>query len=65
MTAALVTVAFNFNPLNKFDGYSSSVALTGINHLRERSFQFYADLLKREESWEDPGQEWIWRLMPL
>jgi putative peptide zinc metalloprotease protein len=59
MTAALLTVAFNLNPLNKFDGYYLLVALTGINHLRERSFQFYADLLKREESWENPGQQWI------
>jgi len=59
MTAALLTVAFNLNPLNKFDGYYLLVALTGINHLRERSFQFYADLLKREESWENPDQQWI------
>jgi putative peptide zinc metalloprotease protein len=35
------------------------VALTGINNLRERSFQFYTDLLQRQESLEDPGDQWI------
>lgn len=45
MMAALFTVALNLNPLAKFDGYYLAVALTGINNLRQRSFQFYKDLL--------------------
>lgn len=46
MVAALFTVALNLNPLSKFDGYYLAVALSGINNLRSRSFQFYADLLQ-------------------
>lgn len=59
MTASLLTVALNLNPMNRFDGYYLLVALTGINNLRERSFQFYTELLQREESLEDPGVRWI------
>ncbi|NES97299.1 MAG: hypothetical protein F6K32_19170 [Desertifilum sp. SIO1I2] len=46
MVAALLTIALNLNPLSKFDGYYLAVALTGINNLRARSLQFYANLLK-------------------
>ena len=49
MVAALLTVAINLNPLNRFDGYYLLVAGTGINNLRKRSFDFYANLLRREE----------------
>jgi putative peptide zinc metalloprotease protein len=59
MTASLMTVALNLNPMNRFDGYYLLVALTGINNLRERSFQFYTDLLQRQESLEDPADQWI------
>jgi len=58
MVATLVTVVFNLNPLNKFDGYYLLVALTGINNLRSRSFQFYARLLRREHIWEEPSDCW-------
>ncbi len=58
MVATLVTVVFNLNPLNKFDGYYLLVALTGINNLRSRSFQFYARLLRREHIWEAPSDCW-------
>jgi len=58
MVATLVTVVFNLNPLNKFDGYYLLVALTGINNLRSRSFQFYAHLLQREHIWEEPSDCW-------
>ncbi len=58
MVATLVTVVFNLNPLNKFDGYYLLVALTGINNLRSRSFQFYARLLRREQIWEEPSDCW-------
>ncbi|MCC3476361.1 MAG: M50 family metallopeptidase [Microcoleus sp. PH2017_15_JOR_U_A] len=58
MVATLVTVVFNLNPLNKFDGYYLLVALTGINNLRSRSFQFYDRLLRREQIWEEPSDCW-------
>lgn len=45
MAAATFTVALNLNPLSKFDGYYLTVALTGINNLRSRSFKFYANLI--------------------
>ncbi|MDY6804600.1 MAG: hypothetical protein SXA11_12440 [Cyanobacteriota bacterium] len=45
MTAALITVALNLNPLARFDGYYLAVALTGINNLRSRAFGFYGKLL--------------------
>ena len=54
MVAALFTVAINLNPLAKFDGYYLAVALSGINNLRERSFKFYANLLRRHPSQEKP-----------
>ena len=50
MMAALFTVALNLNPLAKFDGYYLAVALTGINNLRQRSFQFYSDWLNQRPS---------------
>ncbi len=46
MVAALVTVAINFNPMAKFDGYYLAVALTGINNLRTRSFALYGNFLR-------------------
>ncbi|MBW4650638.1 MAG: hypothetical protein KME06_18400 [Kastovskya adunca ATA6-11-RM4] len=46
LVASLFTVALNLNPLAKFDGYYLAVALTGINNLRSRSFELYANLLK-------------------
>jgi hypothetical protein len=59
MTAAILTVIFNLNPLNKFDGYYLLVALTGINKLRDRSLQLYADFITREESLEEDHDKWI------
>jgi multidrug resistance efflux pump len=50
MVSALFTIALNLNPLAKFDGYYLAVALTGINNLRTRSFQFYSNLLHRKPS---------------
>ncbi len=44
MIAALFTIALNLNPLAKFDGYYLAVAVTGINNLRARSFEFYQRL---------------------
>jgi putative peptide zinc metalloprotease protein len=46
MVAALFTVALNLNPMSKFDGYYLAVAITGINNLRSRSFQFYSNLFR-------------------
>jgi putative peptide zinc metalloprotease protein len=43
--AGLFTLALNFNPLAKFDGYYLTVAATGILNLRSRSFGFYQKLL--------------------
>lgn len=59
MLAALLTVAINLNPLNRFDGYYLLVAGTGINNLRQRSFDFYVDLLRREEIEEAAETEWV------
>lgn len=59
MTAALFTVAINLNPLSKFDGYYLAVALTGINNLRSRSFQFYSQLLRLQPSSEPISIRWI------
>ncbi|OYD87545.1 peptidase M50 [Nostoc sp. 'Peltigera membranacea cyanobiont' 213] len=50
MLAAQFTLALNLNPLNKFDGYYLVEAITGINHLRKRSFAYYAQLWRREPS---------------
>lgn len=59
MVAALLTVAINLNPLNRFDGYYLLVAGTGINNLRQRSFDFYGDLLRREEIEETAETQWV------
>ncbi|MEG4432063.1 hypothetical protein QUB36_28280, partial [Microcoleus sp. AT8-B1] len=59
MVAALLTVAINLNPLNRFDGYYWLVAATGINNLRQRSFDFYVDLLRREEIEETAETQWV------
>ncbi|MEH1941589.1 MAG: site-2 protease family protein [Nostoc sp.] len=50
MLAAQFTLAINLNPLNKFDGYYLLEAMTGINHLRKRSFVYYGQLWRREDS---------------
>ncbi|NJK75594.1 MAG: hypothetical protein HC942_18180 [Microcoleus sp. SU_5_6] len=55
----MLTVAINLNPLNRFDGYYLLVAGTGINNLRERSFGFYANLLRREEIEEAAENRWV------
>lgn len=52
MLAAQFTLALNLNPLNKFDGYHLVEAMTGINHLPQRSFAYYAQLLRREPQTE-------------
>ena len=59
LTGAMLTVAINLNPLSKFDGYYLTVALTGINNLRSRSFGFYANLLRRRPVREQPRDSWI------
>jgi putative peptide zinc metalloprotease protein len=59
MTAALFTVALNLNPLAKFDGYYLAVALTGINNLKQRSFQLYRDWLQFKPSAEQGRDQWI------
>jgi putative peptide zinc metalloprotease protein len=59
MVAALFTVAINLNPLSKFDGYYLAVALTGINNLRSRSFQFYRQLLHFRLTAEPLSIQWI------
>lgn len=50
MVAALFTVALNLNPMSKFDGYYLAVAISGINNLRSRSFQFYSHLFRLKPS---------------
>jgi putative peptide zinc metalloprotease protein len=50
MVAALFTVALNLNPMSKFDGYYLAVAVSGINNLRSRSFQFYSNLFRLQPS---------------
>ncbi|MEC4805777.1 MAG: M50 family metallopeptidase [Jaaginema sp. PMC 1079.18] len=50
MVSALFTVAVNLNPMAKFDGYYLTVAATGINNLRTRSFQFYQALFSGKPS---------------
>ncbi|TVQ16740.1 MAG: hypothetical protein EA367_19385 [Leptolyngbya sp. DLM2.Bin15] len=57
--ASVFTVAVNLNPLAKFDGYYLAVAATGINNLRQRSLQFYGDLLTGKPSQEQGGDRWI------
>ena len=54
LAAALFTVVVNLNPLAKFDGYYLTVATTGINNLRSRSFQFYLKLLTSRSIEEKP-----------
>jgi Peptidase family M50. len=57
MIASLLTVIFNLNPMNKFDGYYLLVAGTGINNLRERSRKYYQHLFRRERSPESPANQ--------
>ncbi len=59
MSAALVTVVLNLNPLNAFDGYYLLVAMTGINNLRKRSLEFYFDILRRQPSPETTSDQAI------
>ncbi|MBW4492271.1 MAG: M50 family metallopeptidase [Oscillatoria princeps RMCB-10] len=59
MTAGLVTVAINLNPLAKFDGYYLAAAITGINNLRSRAFGFYANLLTGKPIQETGRDCWI------
>jgi putative peptide zinc metalloprotease protein len=59
MMAALFTVALNLNPLAKFDGYYLAVALTGINNLKQRSFQLYRDWFQLKPSAEQGSDRWI------
>lgn len=59
MAAALFTVAVNLNPLARFDGYYLTVAVTGINNLRSRSFMWYMNLLTGKPTKEDPQDAWI------
>ena len=59
MGAALFTVALNLNPLVRFDGYYIAVALTGINNLRQRSFQLYQNLMRGQPTHESPRDTWI------
>ncbi len=59
MVAALLTVVINLNPLARFDGYYLASALTGINNLRDRSFQFYANLLRRRPLPKEPTNRLI------
>jgi len=54
LVAALFTIAVNLNPLAKFDGYYLAVALTGINNLRSRSFEFYRNWLTGKPIAEKP-----------
>jgi putative peptide zinc metalloprotease protein len=62
MVAGLMTITVNLNPLTKFDGYYLAVALSGINNLRSRSFQFYTNLLQRNPVQEPPHHWWIFTL---
>ncbi len=57
--ASIFTVAVNLNPLAKFDGYYLAVAMTGINNLRQRSFEFYRDLLTFKPSPEEGSDRWL------
>lgn len=59
MVAALFTVALNLNPMSKFDGYYLAVAVSGINNLRSRSFQFYSDLFRFQPSSERISDRFI------
>ncbi|MGG6298065.1 hypothetical protein ACQ4M4_27035 [Leptolyngbya sp. AN02str] len=59
MMAAVVTVAINLNPLAKFDGYYLAIALSGINNLRQRSFEFYKHVFTLQPSHETAGDRWI------
>ena len=57
--ASIFTVAINLNPLAKFDGYYLAVAATGINNLRQRSFDFYKQILQFKPSAETGRDRWI------
>lgn len=59
LVAALLTVAVNLNPLARFDGYYLSVALSGINNVRRRSFQFYRDLFSGRQTKEQGQTQWV------
>jgi putative peptide zinc metalloprotease protein len=59
MTAALVTVLWNMNPLAKFDGYFFLEAITGVIDLRGRSRDFYRNLLTFKPSNEPQETRWI------
>lgn len=59
MTAALLTVAWNLNPLAKFDGYHFLEAVSGVIDLRGRSKDFYRDLIIFRPSAEPQETRWL------
>ena len=59
MTAAMLTVAWNLNPLAKFDGYHFLEAITGVLDLRGRSRDLYRDIITFRPSREPQETRWI------
>ena len=59
MTAAMLTVAWNLNPLAKFDGYHFLEAITGVLDLRGRSRDLYLDIITFRPSREPQETRWI------
>jgi putative peptide zinc metalloprotease protein len=59
MGAALLTIAWNLNPLAKFDGYYFLEIITGVINLKERSRNFYQSILSRRPSQEPQETRWI------
>lgn len=59
MLAAQLTIALNLNPFNKFDGYYILESLSRIDHLRQRAFQFYDQIMRGEPSLERQSDRWI------
>lgn len=59
MTAAMLTVAWNLNPLAKFDGYHFLEAITGVLDLRGRSRDLYRDIITFHPSAEPRETRWI------
>ncbi|MFW6296367.1 MAG: site-2 protease family protein [Halothece sp.] len=59
MISAFFTITLNLNPLNKFDGYYLTVALTGINNLRERSLKFFMAMLQKKPTPEKPSDQLV------
>lgn len=60
LTASLLTIVLNLNPLIRFDGYYILSTVIGVRNLRSRAFRLYINMLLGRKKYHD---ECFWRLL--